>query len=126
MKARSGHFRFNNNIDYKDLLPIYKEVFMRFLEETEQIPMDEPDFVDVLVEENLIDIRSNRKPQGFNRSGAMRLIFPMSEKVEFYIYGRQENSEVSRIANIISRLLEKGGFEHQLEWDKMLLFEKKA
>ncbi|UCD92933.1 MAG: hypothetical protein JSV43_03180 [Methanobacteriota archaeon] len=125
MQARSGHIRFDKKVKYSDLLPIYRDIFERFLVETGQIPEEEPEYTEVLLEQNLIDLRNNRKPEGYNRSGSMRMIFPICEGVEFYLYGRGKDTEVPRITELISKLLKKEGLKHSVEWDKMLLYKKK-
>lgn len=116
---------FKKDTKYADLLPMYEDVFTKFLEETNQMPEAEPEFLDVLIEENLADLRSNRKPEGYNRSGHMRLIFPMSERVECYVYGRTKSSEVARITEIIAGMFKKSGLDNSVEWDKMQLFSKR-
>lgn len=125
MRAESGHIRFDKKVKYSDILPIYRDVFERFLEETDQIPEDEPEYTDVLVEQNLLDLRNNRKPEGYNRSGSMRMMFPISDDVELYFYGRGNDSEVPRITELVSKMLKKEGLKHEVEWDQMLLLEKK-
>ncbi|MCK5292139.1 MAG: hypothetical protein KAR39_09025 [Thermoplasmata archaeon] len=104
---------------------MYRDVFKRFLEETDQIPEDEPEYAEVLVEQNLLDLRNNRKPEGYNRSGNMRMMFPISDDVEFYFYGRGNDSEVPRITELVSKMLNKEGLKHDVEWDQMLLLEEK-
>ena len=125
MRAESGHIRFDKKVKYSDILPIYRDVFERFLEETDQIPEDEPEYTDVLVEQNLLDLRNNRKPEGYNRSGSMRMMFPISDDVELYFYGRGNDLEVPRITELVSKMLKKEGLKHEVEWDQMLLLEKK-
>lgn len=125
MRARSGHIKFDKKVKYSDLLPIYREIYQRFLEETGQIPEEDPEYAEVLIEENLLDLRHNRKPEGYNRSGNMRMIFPISEDVEFYIYGRGPSTEVSRVTELVSKMLKKEGLKHKVEWDKLLLYQKK-
>lgn len=124
MQVRSGHIVFKKKTRYIDLMPIYEEVFRRFLEETDQIPEAEPEFLDVLIEENLVDLRTNRKPEGYNRSGHMRLIFPLSDRVECYVYGRTKSHEVARITEILSGMFKKSGLDNSIEWDKMLLYSR--
>lgn len=125
MRAQSGHIRFDKKVKYSDILPIYRDVFERFLEETDQIPEDEPEYTEVLVEQNLLDLRNNRKPEGYNRSGSMRMMFPISDDVELYFYGRGNDSEVPRITELVSKMLKKEGLKHEVEWDRMLLLEEK-
>jgi hypothetical protein len=125
MRARSGHVKFDKKVKWKNLVPAFRPMFLKFLEETQQLPED-MESVDVLVEENLRDLRSNRKPEGFNRDGAMRMIFPISNQVEFYVYGRGKVLEVARVTESLSRILQKYRLKHTIEWDKLqLLADKK-
>ena len=122
MKARSGHFIFDKKVRYKDMASVFKPLFLKFLEETGQMPV-EKDSVEVLVEENLRDLKKNRKPEGHNREGFMRMIFPIVPKgVSFYIYTRAKTTETVRVAESLSRVLAKHKLKHAVEWDKMLLY----
>ncbi len=124
MRARSGHIKFDKKVRWKNLVPAFKPMFLKFLEETQQMPED-MESVEVLVEENLRDLRLNRKPEGYNREGAMRMVFPISPEVEFYIYGRGKTVEVARVTEQVSRVLQKYRLKHTIEWDKLRLFEDK-
>ena len=125
VRARSGHFKFDKKVKWKNLVTSFRPLFLKFLEETQQLPED-MESVDVLVEENLRDLRSDRKPEGFNREGAMRLIFPISNQVEFYVYGRGKVLEVARVTESLSRVLQKYRLKHTIEWDKLkFLADKK-
>ncbi len=124
MRARSGHIKFDKKVRWKNLVPAFKPMFLKFLEETQQLPED-MESVEVLVEENLRDLRLNRKPEGYNREGIMRMIFPLSNDVEFYIYGRGKTVEVARVTEQVSRVLQKYRLKHTIEWDKLLLFADK-
>ncbi len=124
MRARSGHIKFDKKVKWKNLVPAFKPMFLKFLEETQQLPED-MESVEVLVEENLRDLRLNRKPEGYNREGIMRMIFPLSNDVEFYIYGRGKTVEVARVTEQVSRVLQKYRLKHTIEWDKLLLFADK-
>lgn len=124
MRARSGHIRFDKKVKWKNLVPAFKPMLLKFMEETQQLPED-LESVDVLVEENLRDLRLNRKPEGYNREGIMRMIFPISNEVEFYIYGRGKTVEVARVTEQVSRVLQKYRLKHTIEWDKLRLFADK-
>jgi len=124
MRARSGHVEFDKKVRWKNLIPAFRPLFLKFLEETQQMPED-LDNVDVLIEENLRDLRSNRKPEGYNREGAMRIIFPISGKVEFYVYGRGKAIEVARVTEQLSRVLQKYRLKHTIAWDQLKLFADK-
>jgi hypothetical protein len=99
-------------------------MLLKFLEESQQLPED-PEIVEILVEENLRDLRKNRKPEGYNREGPMRLIFPISKHVEFYIYSRGKMVEVARVAEQLSRVLQKHRLKHTIEWDQLRLFAER-
>lgn len=124
MKTMSGHIKFPEGIKYQDLLPIYKDLFMKFLSETKQT-FEEPNYVNVLLRTNLMDLEKNGKPEGFNRQGSMRLMFPISDKVEFYIYSQKGGQEVVRITEAMSKFLKKHGFEHAVSWNRLILHKRK-
>src|SRR5205809_276547 len=125
MRSRSGHIEFDKKVRWKNLIPAFRPLFLKFLEETQQMPED-VDNVDVLIEENLRDLRNNRKPEGYNREGAMRMIFPISNKVEFYVYGRGKTIEVAHVTEQLSRVLQKYRLKHTIAWDRLkLLADKK-
>ncbi|HEY7587201.1 MAG TPA: hypothetical protein VIB49_00415 [Thermoplasmata archaeon] len=124
MRARSGHIKFDKKVKWKNLVSAFKPMFLKFLEETQQMPED-PDNVEVLVEENLRDLKLNRKPEGYNRDGVMRMVFPISDAVEFYIYGPGKTVEVARVTEQVSRVLQKYRLKHTIEWDKLTLFMDK-
>ena len=125
MRVRSGHIKFDQKVKWKNLVPAFKPLFLKFLEETQQLPED-MESVDVLIEENLRDLRSNRKPEGYNREGLMRMMFPISGQVEFYLYGRGKTIEVARVTEQMSRVLQKYRLKHSIEWDQLkFLADKK-
>jgi len=124
MRARSGHFKFDRKVTWKSLVPAFRPMLLKFLEEAQQFPED-PEILEILVEGNLRDLRKNRKPEGYNRDGAMRLIFPISKSVEFYVYGRGKTIEVARVAEQLSRVLQKHRLKHTIEWDRLSLFAER-
>jgi hypothetical protein len=124
MRARSGHVLFGPRVQYKDLAPIFRELFLLFLEESGQM-RDDQEFLEIIIEENLRDLRRNRKPEGYNREGTMRLIFPISDRLEFYLYGRSKGTEVPRVTEAISQFLRKKGLKHEVVWDNLLILAEK-
>ena len=130
MKVRSGHIRFEKGVEYKDFIPIFSEMYHRFLEDTAQVP-DEEEVVHMMIKENLIDLERNMKPEGYNRQGRMRMIFPIqdeTEDLEVYIYGHYHSAkslEVARVTESMSRFLKSKGFENDVDWDKMLIHKYK-
>jgi len=100
-------------------------MFIKFLEETNQMPI-ETENVEVLIEQNVRDLKKNQKPEGYNREGFMRMIFPIVPKgVQFYIYTRSKTTETVRVSEVISRVLKKYKLKHNIEWDKMVLYANK-
>lgn len=126
MKVRSGHLMFSKKVQFKDLIPVYKEMYMKFLEETNQV-CEDPETTSAIIETNMLDLRNNRKPEGFNRVGNMRMIFPITDDsaVQFYIYGQSKSADVARVTETISKFLQKKGFDHEVQWDRMLLYREK-
>lgn len=124
MRARSGHIRFDKKVKYGRLTKVYEELFTRFLEETGQMPENDPEYVAVLLEENLRELRHNRKPEGYNRDLGMRLMFPISDAVEFYIYGQGRSTEIPRVTEVLSRLLKEHGLRHEVDWDRLVSLQE--
>lgn len=127
MKVHSGHIIFNRKTQYKDLVPVCKDLLTKFMHETHQTSED-PEFYNVVIDTNLIDLRNNRKPEGFNRMGSIRMIFPIKEnnkEIEFYIYRSSSATDIVRITETISKLLYKKGLKHEVCWDKTSMETKK-
>ncbi|MEE8232633.1 MAG: hypothetical protein V3R46_04855 [Thermoplasmata archaeon] len=124
MRARSGHIVLGPKVGFRDLEPIFRDLFALFLEESEQT-RDDPEFFEIILEENLRDLRNDRKPEGFNRDGTMRLIFPLSERKEFYLYANSRSVEVPRVTQALSQLLQQNKIRHEVEWDGLLRDEGK-
>jgi len=122
MKASSGHFVFKDNIEYRDITKVFPEVLTTFLQETEQVPEDE-DVMKMFIYLNMIELEKNSKPEGYNRKGRMRLVFPLSRK-EFYIRGSSKSGEVVRLTEKISKILTKSGIKHDVEWNALSIIEE--
>ncbi len=122
-KYWNGHI-IMENVEWKDLDGIWGDMLTMFLEETKQF-RDNPEMIRIIVEENRIDIKHNRKPEGFNREGRMRIVVPISNKKEFYIYRGVYSDDVRVITEKISNFLAEKGIKHQVEWNDMLLFKLK-
>ena len=121
LKCRSGHIKFKNGMKYSDLLSVYRDIYLTFLEESDQIPEDE-EMINILLHTNLVDLEANRKPEGYNRTGEMRLMFPIDDEkpINFYIYSMVKPNEVPEVTKTISGILQKSGLEHTVEYDQLL------
>lgn len=124
VKARTGHIVIEGKKDFRELSRVYPEIHKRVVEANKPF-LREPDQLlpEVLLEENLRDIKSGRKPSGFNRQEAagMRLIFPIREdrKVEFYVSRPYRCQEVVQLTESISTVLRKAGLKHKVEFDRL-------
>lgn len=117
MKATSGHFILDENVEYKDLSEVFPEVLTTFLDETDQMPDDE-DVLQMFIFLNQKSLEKNEKPEGYNRKGRMRLVFPIGSH-QFYIKSISPSSEVVRLGEKISKILGKSGVKHTLEWNAL-------
>lgn len=119
MKAETGHIVFKEKFKYKDLQEVFEELLTTFLEETDQMP-DEDEILQMFLRINLMDIEKNRKPEGYNRRGRMRMIFPTTKgRRQLYVRADSKTAETVRITERLSRILRKAGVPHVVEWDKL-------
>ncbi len=120
---RSSLFRFAEEVEFKDLAPIFPELFDLFMDIADQYPEDSAEeYIEMLIRMNLEDLQQNRKPMGHNREARYRMIFPIDrDRVEFFIYPRidEEESEIDMITNKISDFLDKNDLEHEILWNEM-------
>ena len=111
---------------FRDLARVYPEIHRKVVEVNKPFAKEtEPMIPEVLLEENLRDLRADRKPAGYNRQDAfgMRLIFPISEerKTEFYFSKPMRCQEVVQITEQVSQLLRRRGIRHHVEYDRLQL-----
>ena len=127
MKAWSGHIILEKGLQYKDLVPVYETMYEKFLTETRQTHDEEPEYDRMLLRTNMMDLEKNRKPEGYNRLGKMRMVFPRKEAgpVEFYMYRQGRSTDVTKVTETISDLLRSKWMKHTVEWDSMLLLKAK-
>jgi hypothetical protein len=123
MKAEAGHIIFKDKFKYKDLQGVFEELMVAFLDETDQMP-DEDEILQMFLRINMMDLEKNRKPEGYNRRGRMRLVFPLTKgKKQLYIRADSKTAETIRITERLSKILKKGGVPHTVEWDKLQTIE---
>ena len=124
MKIWNSHIIIDRGIEWKDLEPIWGDMLQLFFQYSRQF-IDEPETRELIIEENLIDLKHNRKPEGFNREGKMRIVVPLSNNREFFIYRGVYSDEVRVVTEKISSFLARNGIKHRVEWNDMLLYEMK-
>lgn len=119
MRPRTGHIVFPKKMKYRDLVPVYQDFYMRFLEETDQLE-EEEERNHMLVRLNLMDLEENRKPEGHNRNCRTKLMFPLTDgSIELYIKSCSKSSEVIKVTESLSKFLTDKGFDHKVEWDRL-------
>ncbi len=126
VKARSGHILLEAKGRYVDLLKVYPEIHRRVVEANRPFAKEaEPMVPEILLEENLRDLRANRKPAGYNRAEAfgMRLIFPLGDpkRPEFYFSKPLRCQEVVQLTEEVSTLMRRRGVKHTVEYDRLPL-----
>lgn len=119
MKAQTGHIVFKGQFKYRNLSKCFQEVLTAFLEETDQMP-DEEDIMQMFIRLNMMDISKNRKPEGYNRRGRMRLVFPLIEgRKEMYVRADVKTTQVVRVTERLSKILKKAGVSHSVQYDQL-------
>jgi hypothetical protein len=126
VKARSGHILLDPKRSYKDLVRVYPEMHRRVVEMNRPfVKESDPLLPEVLLDENLRDLKGNRKPAGYNRQDpfGLRLIFPLSDerRAEFYFTKPARCQEVVQITEQVSVLLRRRGIKHTVEYDRLPL-----
>lgn len=115
MKATSGHLILDEDVEFRDLAKVFPEVLTIFLEETNQLP-DDDDVLQMFIFLNQQALEKNEKPEGYNRKGRMRLVFPIGSK-QFYIKSNIASADVVRLAERLSKTLSKAGVKHSLQYN---------
>lgn len=106
MKPSSYHFVLKGKSDYKDIVPVFPDILKLILSENEHFQTaEDEESREMFIELNMSDLERNRKPEGYNRKGKYRLIFPMDRK-EFYIKTvTGKPTDIKRIGDTISDML---------------------
>ena len=106
MKAYSYNFVLKGKSSYKDLAPVFPDILKLILKENDHFQSDEDEESrEMFIELNMSDLEANRKPEGYNRKGKYRLIFPIDVK-GFYIRTMVgKSNEIKRIGDNIAEML---------------------
>ncbi|HTT44715.1 MAG TPA: hypothetical protein VMH38_01705 [Thermoplasmata archaeon] len=126
VKARSGHIILEARRRYSDLVRVYPEIHRKVVEANRPFAKEtEPMVPEILLDENLRDLKADRKPCGYNRPDAfgMRLIFPICDPKhpEFYFAKPTRAQEVVQITEEVSQLLRRRSLKHTVEYDRLPL-----
>ena len=115
MKIVSTHFVLKDGSDYKDLAPVFPDLLKALLEEIGQMP-EEDDILQMYIALNLADLELNRKPEGYNRKGKVRLVFPMERK-EFYLKTYEKFNNLEKIVTRFKEILDDAGVRYEVPSD---------
>jgi hypothetical protein len=110
MKISTTHFVLQGNSDYKDLAPVFPDILRTLLKEIDQVP-EEEEIMQMFIDLNVADLERNRKPEGYNRKGKIRLIFPIDRK-EFYIKTYNKPSDLTKVSENIKEMLTSAGIKY--------------
>ncbi len=120
---RNSLIRFDEDVEYKDLIDIFPELYELFMEKADQVPEEGgEELMEMMIQMNIQDLKENRKPPGHNREARYRMIFPLEgDRVQFFLYPRieEEESEIDMITDEVSDFLDVNDFEHEVLWDQM-------
>ncbi|MDR1405255.1 MAG: hypothetical protein LBJ20_06820 [Candidatus Methanoplasma sp.] len=112
MKVFSTHFVLRGKSDYRDLAPVFPDMLKALLEEIGQMP-EEEEILQMFIDMNVSDLERNRKPEGYNRKGKIRLIFPTDRK-EFYLKAYSKTTDLSKMAERFGVLLDSAGVKFEV------------
>jgi hypothetical protein len=115
MKIVSTHFVLKDGSDYKDLAPVFPDLLKALLEEIGQMP-EEDEILQMYIALNLADLELNRKPEGYNRKGKVRLVFPMERK-EFYLKTYEKFNNLEKIVTRFKEILDDAGVKYEIPSD---------
>jgi hypothetical protein len=131
VKARSGHILLEPKRTYVDLVRVYPEIHRKVVELNRPFVREaDPLLPEVLLDENMRDLKGNRKPIGYNRQDpfGLRVIFPLVDerRVEMYFTKPTRCQEVVQITEQVSQLLRRRGIRHTVEYDRLPLGPPRA
>lgn len=119
-KAHSYHFIFTDGTEYSDLIPAFPDILGVILKENDHFQGNEAsdeenrEMFQLL---NLQDLQENRKPEGYNRKGKYRLMFPM-DRVEFYIKSSvAKPADIKRVAEKVKEIISATGLTYTTSED---------
>ena len=118
MRARSGHIVLNEGYEYQDLSKVFEELFNTFIDESNQV-IEDDEYKIMLIHLNVEYLERNQKPEGYNRPGKMRMLFPIrdDDRIEFFLVTHSASVEVARVTELLASVLSTHGIEHEIYWD---------
>ncbi len=121
MKVYSVNFLLKGKTPYKDLAPVFPDILKLLLDDIGQMP-EEEEILQMLIDLNMSDLEQNRKPEGYNRKGKIRLVFPM-DRSEFYLKTYSKSQDLNRLADTISNLMTDAGIKFTVTQNEDVEFD---
>lgn len=112
-KVHSYHFVLSENTEYRDLAIVFPDILSFILAENDHFQRpEEEDGREMFAELNMTDLLKNKKPEGYNRKGKYRLIFP-TDRMEFFVRSfTAKPAELTRVADTIGEMLSAAKFKY--------------
>ena len=123
-KVNSVNFILKGKTPYKDLAPVFPDILKKILEVNGQ-DSDEDQIFDIILASNIPDLEQNRKPEGCNRKGRVRLVFPM-DRPEFYIKTYIRSMELKPIGEEIGAMLVAAKIKFEMRTNDDVEFDAKS
>ena len=123
-KSNSYHFVFGKGVKYSDLEKVFPDILnVIFFENNHfQNPEDE-ESREMFLQLNMYDLSQNRKPEGYNRKGKFRLVFP-TNRMEFYIRTNvAKPPETMAVGEKIKEILSTAGIKFQITENDEIAFD---
>lgn len=124
MKSTSYHFVLKGKTSYKDLVPVFPDILKVILLENDHFQTaEDEESREMFIELNMADLEQNRKPEGYNRKGKYRLIFPMDKKEFFIKTATAKPNEIKRISDTIQEMLTTAKIKFDILKDENMAFD---
>ena len=106
MKIYSYNFILKGKSSYKDLVPVFPDILKLILAENDHFQSEEDEESrEMFIELNMSDLEADRKPEGYNRKGKYRLIFPIGVKGFYIRTAVGKSNDIKRIGDNIADIL---------------------
>ena len=112
MKVVCTHFVLKGKSNYKSLAPVFPDLLKVLLEGIGQMP-EEEEILQMYIELNMADLSQNRKPEGYNRKGKVRLVFPIERK-EFYLKSYEKVGDIKSIVSQYRTILDGAKIKYEI------------
>ncbi len=123
-KVNSYHFIFSAGTEYRDLAPVFPDILKIILVENDHFQQaEDEESREMFIYLNMVDLEENRKPEGYNRKGKYRLIFPLDRKEMYIKTFSGKPAEIKRIGEKISEILSTEKIKFEISENDNLMFD---